>query len=152
MISYDTSQHPYSPSRPRSATTTDIPHMSSSATPTITAIPPSPALIPDFNFSVPTLAPLNLSVLTEEPQPGNGAGKLLTDELERILVGFSGILDVVGNGLTILETKSRPADKVNIVNGDIDLGNVRESNNSARDRLDSLTNAFTAGGTIVRRG
>jgi hypothetical protein len=98
------------------------------------------------------LAPLNLSVLTEEPHPGNGAGKLLTDELERILVGFAGILDTVGNGLTALEAKSRPAEGVSLLNGDIDFGNTRESNDVARDRLDSLTNSFTAGGTLVRRG
>lgn len=126
--------------------------MTSSATPTITAIPPSPALVSDFNFSVPSLAPLNFSVLNEEPHPGSGAGKLLTDELERILVGFAGILDVVGNGLTALESKARPAESVNLVNGDTDFGNMREGNDVARDRLDSLTNSFTAGGTIVRRG
>jgi hypothetical protein len=125
--------------------------MSGSATPIITAIPPSPALVSDFNFSVPTLAPLNLSVLTEEPHPGNGAGKALTDELERILVSFAGILDVVGNGLTALETKSLSAEGVSLINGDPDFGHVRENNDVARDRLDSLTNSFTAGGTMVRR-
>ena len=125
--------------------------MTSSATPTITAIPPSPALVSDFNFSVPNLAPLNLSVLTEEPHPGSGAGKLLTDELERILAGFAGILDVVGNGLTALETKTRPAESGTLVNGDEDFGTIREGSDVARDRLDSLTNSFTAGGTMVRR-
>jgi hypothetical protein len=125
--------------------------VTSSATPTITAIPPSPALVSDFNFGVPTLAPLNLSVLTEEPHPGNGAGKLLTDELERILIGFAEILDVMGNGLTALETKSRSAESASLVNGDLEFGNVRENNDGTRDRLDSLTNSFTAGGTMVRR-
>jgi len=126
--------------------------MTNSPNPTITAIPPSPALASDFNFSVPTLAPLNLSVLTEGPHPGSGAGKLLTDELERILVGFVGILDVVGNGLTALETKARSAESVGILNGDPEFGNIHEGNDVARDRLDSLTNSFTAGGTMVRRG
>jgi len=97
-----------SPLRPRSATTTEIPFGVNSPAPTITAIPPSPALTANGDFTWPPLAPLNLSVLTEEPQPGNGAGKLLSTELERILTDFAGILDVVGNGLSALETQSRP--------------------------------------------
>jgi len=59
------------------------------------------------DFTWPPLTTLNLSVLTEDPQPGNGAGTLLTAELEKILTEFSGILDIVDKGLTELETQSR---------------------------------------------
>jgi hypothetical protein len=100
---------------------------------------------------LPPLSPLNLSVLTEGPSPGNGAGRLLTDELERILVGFSGILDVVGNGLSALESQTRPIDADPIaVNGEFDFGSMRD-NDGIRERLDSLTSSFTSGGTLVRR-
>jgi hypothetical protein len=137
-----------SPTRPRSATTTDIPH-TFTQTPVITAIPPSPASIHASDFALPPLAPLNLAVLTEEPGPGNGAGKLLMEEMERILTGFAGILDVVGNGLTALESNSRPMDAgPKAVNEDYDFGGSSEG---GRDRLDSLTSSFTSGGTIIKR-
>ena len=96
----------FSGARPRAATA-EMSASATTATPTITAIPPSPASFTDVDVALPPLAPLDLAVLTEEPSPGNGAGQLLTDELERILVGFAGILDVVGNGLTALESQSR---------------------------------------------
>src|SRR5271165_4877647 len=89
--------HSNSAHRPRAATSSEAPATATSATPTITAIPPSPASFTDVDFALPSLPPLNLAVLTEEPAPGNGAGRLLTDELERILLGFASILDVVGN-------------------------------------------------------
>jgi len=38
---------------------------------------------------------------------GNSAGRLLMTELERILREFKGVLDVVGQGLHILEEKTR---------------------------------------------
>lgn len=123
-----------------------------SATPTITAIPPSPASFKDVDFVLPSLAPLNLTVLTEEPSPGNGAGRLLTDELERILVGFAGILDVVGNGLTALESQSRSVDVgQKSVNRDFDFGSMKDNSDNFKDRLDSLTSSFATGGTVVRR-
>jgi hypothetical protein len=126
--------------------------MASSATPTITAIPPSPASITNIDFTLPHLSPLDLAVLTEEPSAGNGAGRLLTDELERILVGFASILDVVGNGLTVLESQTRPVDAGSkIVDGDFDFGSMRGSGDGIRERLDSLTSSFVAGGTTVRR-
>jgi hypothetical protein len=138
------SPNPLSPPRSRSATIND------GATPTITAIPPSPASPQKgTDFSLPHLAQLNLAVLTEEPQAGNGAGKLLTDELERILSGFAGILDVVGNGLTALESQTRPADAgPKIVNGDFDFGSMWEGNEN-RERLDSLTSSIT--GALVSK-
>jgi hypothetical protein len=137
--------------RPRSATTSEG-LSATSITPIITAIPPSPAYIQDLDFVLPSLSPLNLSVLTEEASSGNGAGRLLTDELERILIGMAGILDVVGNGLTALESETRPADGgARTGNGDFDFGSMRDSNDGIRDRLDSLTSSFTMGGTMVRR-
>jgi hypothetical protein len=100
-----------------------------SAAPTITAIPPSPATFTNGDFTLQPLSPLNLGVLTEEPQPGSGAGKLLTEELERILSGFAHILDVVGNGLTVLETQTRPTNNGVINgNGEFDFGSLREKN------------------------
>jgi hypothetical protein len=141
MMPPEYSPNPLSP-RSRAAT---IGEGFSSVTPTITAIPPSPASPQKpADFSLPPLAQLNLVVLTEEPQAGDGAGKLLTDELERILRGFSGILDVVGNGLTALETQARPADAgPKIVNGDFDFGSMRDGSEGAKDRLDSLTSSIT---------
>lgn len=125
----------------------------SSATPTYTTIPPPPPSFTDIDFVLPALPALDLWVLTEEPSPGNGAGKLLTDELERILVGLAGILDVVGNGLTALESQSHPVDAgQKSVNGDFDFGSMRDNGDTFRDRLDSLTSSFTTGGTVVRRG
>ena len=137
--------------RPRSATTSEG-LSATSVTPIITAIPPSPAYIQDLDFALPSLAPLNLSVLTEEASSGNGAGRLLTDELERILIGMAGILDVVGNGLSTLESETRPTDGgTRTGNGDFDFGSMRDSNDGIRERLDSLTSSFTMGGTMVRR-
>ena len=123
-----------------------------SVTPIITAIPPSPAFMKDLDFSLPSLAPLDLSVLTEEASSGNGAGRLLTDELERILVGMIGILDVVGNGLSALESQTRPVDSgKKSGNGDFDFGGMLDNGEGIRDRLDSLTSAFTTAGTMVRK-
>lgn len=142
----------YSAARPRAATSAETSATATTATPTITAIPPSPASFTDVDVALPPLPPLDLAVLTEEPSPGNGAGKLLTDELERILVGFAGILDVVGNGLTALELQSRHTDTgPKAVNGDFDFGSMRDNSDGFRDRLDSLTSSFATGGTIVRR-
>ena len=150
MISSDLSPHPFSPggSRPRSATTNEIPvptpMTSISATPTITAIPPSPATFTNGDFALQPLSPLNLAVLTEEPQPGSGAGKLLTEELERILSGFAHILDVVGHGLNVLETQTRPLNSgIHNGNGDFDFGSLREKNENSRERMDSLTSSST---------
>ena len=146
MIPPEFTPNSLSPPRSRAATINDI---STSTTPTITAIPPSPASPQkSTDFSLPPLSPLNLAVLTEEPQSGNGAGKLLMDELERILKGFSGILDVVGHGLTTLESQTRPADAgPKVVNGDFDFGSMGDGIDGARDRLDSLTSSIT--GAIV---
>jgi hypothetical protein len=106
----------------------------------------------EAEFVLPSLTPLNLAVLTEEPSTGNGAGRLLRDELERILVGFSGILDVVGNGLSALEIQSRPKESSKVTNADFDPTNARENGEVLHDRLDSLTSSFTTtGGTLVRR-
>ena len=119
----------------------------SSATTTNTATPS----FSDIDFVLPPLPPLDFGVLKEEPSPGNGAGKLLTDELGRILVGLEGILDVVGNGLTALESQSHPVDAgQKSVNGDFDFGSMRDNGDTFRDRLDSLTSSFTRG-TVVRR-
>jgi hypothetical protein len=155
MISSDLSPHPFSPggSRPRSATTNEIPMTSVSATPIITAIPPSPATFMNGDFALQPLSPLNLAVLTEEPQPGSGAGKLLTEELERILSGFAHILDVVGNGLTVLETQTLPLHNENHNgNGEFDFGSLREKNENTRERMDSLTSSSaTETGITFRR-
>lgn len=106
----------------------------------------------DEDFALPPLMPLNLAVLTEDPSPGNGAGRLLSDELERILAGFAGILDVVGNGLMAVEAKTRSVDgSSKNVNGDFNFGNMQDDNDMVRDRLDSLTSSFTSGGTLIRR-
>jgi hypothetical protein len=106
----------------------------------------------DLDFALPSLAPLNLSVLTEEASSGNGAGRLLTDELERILIGMTGILDVVGNGLSALESQTSPMDgRAKTYNGDFDFGSMRDNNDGIRDRLDSLTSSFTSGGTTIQR-
>lgn len=94
---------------------------------------------------------MNLAVLAEDLPSGNGAGTLLTDELERILVGMAGILDVVGNGLSALEGHSRSVEGgtgKNGVNGELQNG---ESGVQMRDRLDSLTSLVTSGGTVIRR-
>ena len=142
----------FSATRSRAGATLEMSASATSATPTITAIPPSPASFTDVDFALPPFAPLNLAVLTEEPSPGNGAGRLLTDELERILVGFAGILDVVGNGLTALESQSRSVDAgQKPVNGDFDFGSMKDNSDGFRDRLDSLTSSFAFGGTVVRR-
>lgn len=143
------SPSPLSPPRSRSAT---INENGMSVTPTITAIPPSPASPQKItDFALPPLSHLNLAVLTEEPQGSDGAGKLLKDELERILTGFAGILDVVGNGLTALESQTRPADAgPKVVNGDFNFGNMREDGDGTRDRLDSLTSSIT-GAPVVKR-
>lgn len=91
-------------------------------------------------------------MLTEDPSPGNGAGRLLTDELERILVGFASILDVIGSGLSVLESQTRPADAGSkAANGDFDFGSMRSSSDGLRERLDSLMSSSATGGTTVRR-
>ena len=151
MLSSELSPQALSGVRPGSDTTSDG-LAGTSVTPIITAIPPSPAFIKDLDFTLPSLAPLNLSVLTDEASSGNGAGRLLTDELERILVGMAGILDVVGNGLIALESQTRPVDSgTKSVNGDFDFGSMRDNSEGIRDRLDSLTSAFTTAGTMIRR-
>lgn len=82
-----------------------------------------------------------MAVLTEEPLPGGGAGKLLTEELERILSGFAHILDVVGNGLTVLETQTQPTNGIQNGNGEFDFGSLREKSDVSREKMDSLTNS-----------
>jgi hypothetical protein len=68
------------------------------------------------------------------------------------LIGFAGILDVVGNGLNAVESHSRHADgHSKIMNGDFDFGSMPDNSDGFRDRLDSLTSSFTSGGTLVRR-
>lgn len=151
MLPSELSPQALSGSRPRSATTSEG-LSAATVTPIITAIPPSPAFMQDLDFALPSLAPLNLSVLTEEASSGNGAGRLLTDELERILIGMTGILDVVGNGLSALESQTSPMDgRAKTYNGDFDFGSMRDNNDGIRDRLDSLTSSFTSGGTTIRR-
>jgi len=105
----------------------------------------------EADFTLPFLPSLNLSVLTEEPSAGNRAGRLLRDELERILFGFSEILDVVENGLSALEVQSRPKEAPQSTSPDFDSGLARDSGQVLQDRLDSLTSSFTTGGTLVRR-
>ena len=108
-----------------------------------------PSTLTESDYSLPPLAPLDLAVLTEEPSMSNGAGNLLADELERILVGFSGILDVIGNGLSALELQTRPVDNMKSTNvADFEFA---RDNEWAKDRADSLTSSFTPGGTLVRR-
>jgi hypothetical protein len=125
--------------------------VASSAAPTITAIPPSPTSTASIDFALPHLSPLDLSVLTEDPSPGNGAGRLLTDELERILVGFASILDIVGSGLAVLESQTRPMDSVSKTgSSNFDFGSMRGSSDGIRERLDSLTSSATAGTTVRR--
>jgi hypothetical protein len=124
--------------RPRAATTTELP-----STPTISTMSTMLSSQAESDYSLPPLAPLDLSVLTEEPSLSNGAGNLLADELERILVGFSGVLDIIGNGLSALEIQTRPIEKINVA----DFEFARDE----KERSDSLTNSFKPGGTLVRR-
>ena len=105
----------------------------------------------EADFALPSLPPLNLSVLTEEPSAGNCAGRLLRDELDRILFGFSEILDVVENGLSALEVQSQPKEASQSTSPDFDSGVARDSGQVLQDRLDSLTSSFITGGTLVRR-
>jgi hypothetical protein len=93
---------------------------------------------------------LNIAILTEEPQGGNSAGKLLKDEVERILTCFAEIPDIVANSLTALEPQTRSADAgPKVVNWNFDFGNMREGGDGTRDRLDSLTSSIT-GAPVVK--
>ena len=62
------------------------------------------------------------------------------------MVGFSGILDVIGNGLSALEAQTRPVDSLKTINvADFEYAG------DEKERSDSLTSSFTPGGTLVNR-
>ena len=150
-FSSESSPRSFTASRSRSGTTVETTAPSATFASGGNSIATPSGFLTDDDFALPSLPTLNLSVLTEEPSAGNRAGRLLRDELERILFGFSEILDVVGNGLSALEVQSRPKETSQSTSPDCDSGLARDNGQVLPDRLDSLTSSSTIGGTLVRR-